>query len=97
MGENENKGKKASVEELLECAIETAQRLLKKRIEGVVKVERADKKWSVVIEALERKAVPDTQDILGRYAFAFDDELNLLGYEQTMLRRRASLDKVEKE
>lgn len=75
-----------------------AQRVLNKRIEGIVKCDRrGDKKWVVVVEALERKAVPDSRDILGRYTFVLDEDVNLLGYEQTMIRCRSDLLKEEGE
>lgn len=74
-----------------------AQRVLDKKIEGIVKCDRRDKKWVVVVEALERRAVPDSRDILGRYAFTLDEDMNLLGYEQTMIRCRSDLLKEEGE
>jgi hypothetical protein len=49
------------------------------------------------VEVLERKSVPDTQDILGRYEMKFDPDGELLGYKRIMLRRRADMEMVEEE
>ncbi len=68
-----------------------AHRVLGKHIEGIVKCDRRDKKWVLVVEALERRAVPDSRDVLGRYTFVLDEDMNLLGYEQTMIRCRSDL------
>ncbi|MFH1447395.1 MAG: gas vesicle protein GvpO, partial [Candidatus Micrarchaeota archaeon] len=45
--------------------------------------------WKVTVEALERKAVPDTQDLLGRYEIRFKKDGELIGWKQKMVRRRA--------
>lgn len=74
-----------------------AQRVLNKHIEGIVKCNKRDKNWVVVVEALERRAIPDSRDILGRYTFVLDEDMNLLGYEQTMIRCRSDLLKEEGE
>ena len=49
------------------------------------------------VEVLERKSVPDTQDILGRYEMKFDPDGDLLGYKRIMLRRRSDMEMVEEE
>lgn len=55
--------------------------LLDHPVEGVIKVNRTtDSDWRVVLEVVERKAVPDTQDMLGRYEFTVDSSGNLSGY-----------------
>jgi hypothetical protein len=40
------------------------------------------------LEALERKAIPDTMDVLGLYELRLDDEGNLLGLDRKKLRKR---------
>ena len=44
--------------------------------------------WLAEVEVLERKSVPDTQDILGRYEMKFDEDGELLGYKRIMLRQQ---------
>ncbi len=46
-----------------------------------------------MVEVLERRAVPDSQDLIGRYELRLDENKELLGYERIVLRRRTDLDK----
>jgi hypothetical protein len=49
-------------------AIDLASEDLEYDVDGVVKVSgRDDGGWRVLIEVLEREAIPNTNDILGRY------------------------------
>jgi hypothetical protein len=53
---------------------EVAERLLGQPFDGITSVERGeDGGWRALFEVVERSAVPDTQDIIGRY------ELHLSG------------------
>ena len=72
-------------------SLSIANELLNKNPEGVISVRKEGKEWKVVVEVLERKAVPDTQDILGRYELELDASGEILDYKQIMLRRRADL------
>jgi len=40
------------------------------------------------LEALERKAIPDSMDLLGLYELRLDNEGNLLGLGRKKLRKR---------
>jgi hypothetical protein len=47
---------------------EVAETLLGHPFDGITTVERADEGgWHTVFEVVERSAVPDTQDTIGRY------------------------------
>lgn len=70
--------------------------LVKKPAEGVISVTKESKGWKVIVEVLERKAIPDTQDILGRYELLLDGKGEVLNFKQVMLRRRSELEKEEK-
>ena len=70
-------------------SLDVARELLNKKPESTISVVREENGWKVVIEVLERKSVPDTQDILGRYELSFDDSGELLDYKQVALRRRS--------
>jgi hypothetical protein len=63
-----------------ERALEAADALLDNEVEDVIKVESRDDGWRVVVEVVERPAVPDTQDILGRYELLVDDDGTIAGY-----------------
>lgn len=61
-------------------AIESVDELLEYEVDGVVRVERADGGWRALVEVVERSAVPDTQDIIGRYEVELDAAGTLVGY-----------------
>lgn len=42
------------------------------QFEGMIKAESNDEGWRTVVEVVERNAVPDTQDIIGRYEITLD-------------------------
>jgi hypothetical protein len=65
--------------------------MLKLKISAITSVARADDGWRVTAEMLERRAVPDTSDLLGVYELQLDHAGNLLRYERTHMRRRCDL------
>ena len=65
-----------------------SESVLNKKVESVVSMLKEEKGWKAVIEVLERKAVPDTQDLIGRYELTLNEEGDLLGYKQVLVRRR---------
>ena len=81
----------ANIKELGQKSLSIAESLLNKKAESVKSINKEDKDWRAVVEVLERVSVPDTQDILGRYEFMFDNKGEVLDYKQIMLRRRADL------
>ena len=69
------------------------EELLDKKAESVISVTKEENEWKVLVEVLERRAVPDSQDLLGRYELRMDENKELLGYERVVLRRRIDQDK----
>jgi hypothetical protein len=67
--------------------------LLDKKAESVISATKEENEWKVLVEVLERRAVPDSQDLIGRYELRLDENKELLGYERIVLRRRTDLDK----
>jgi hypothetical protein len=65
--------------------------MLKLKMSAVTAVSRMDDGWRVTAEMLERKAVPDTSDLLGVYDLQLDAAGNVLRYERTHMRRRSDL------
>jgi len=80
---------KASIEKIIDLALNIAKKYISKEPETVVGVEEKEGEWKVMVEALERKAVPDTQDLLGRYEIRLSKNGELIGWTQKMVRRRA--------
>ncbi|WP_338071747.1 gas vesicle protein [Haloquadratum walsbyi] len=68
--------------EAQECAKTAAKELFEHDFKSVIKVEADDNnEWRTVIELVERRAVPDTQDIIGRYEINLTSTGNVAGYE----------------
>jgi len=74
--------------EVIQKAQQEFVKLGKKPADGVTGFSKSEGGWSVLIEAVERKAIPDTMDVLGLYEIRLDDEGNLLGLERRRLRKR---------
>ena len=60
----------------------------KKPADGITGLSKTEEGWSILLEALERKAIPDTMDVLGLYELRLDDEGHLLGLDRKKLRKR---------
>ena len=54
-------------------------------------LEKVEAGWSVTVEMLELKKIPDSSDVLGSYATVVDDEGNLLSYKRTLRYRRSDV------
>ena len=88
---------KPKIQEILGIANQAAESMLKKKLDSIISLNKDADGWMAEVEVLERKSVPDTQDILGRYEMKFDADGELLGYKRIMLRRRADMEMVEEE
>ena len=74
--------------EVVEKAQQGFVSLGKKPADGVTGLSKTEEGWTILLEALERKAIPDTMDVLGLYALHLDNEGNLLGLNRKKLRKR---------
>jgi hypothetical protein len=77
------------VEKITDLALAIAKNHISKEPETVIGVEEDKGEWKVIVEALERKAVPDTQDLLGRYEIRLKKNGELIGWKQRMVRKRS--------
>ena len=60
----------------------------KKPADGITGLSKTKEGWAILLEALERKAIPDTMDVLGLYELRMDEEGHLLGMDRKKLRKR---------
>jgi len=79
---------KASIYKVTENALAIAKKYISKNPETIVDVKETNEDWKVTVEVLERKAIPDTQDILGRYQIRLTKDGELIGWTQKMIRKR---------
>jgi hypothetical protein len=81
--------KKASIYKVADVALGVTKKFISKNPETVVNIEEKNDEWAITVEVLERKAIPDTQDILGRYAIRLSKDGELIGWTQKMIRKRS--------
>lgn len=88
---------KPNIQEIGEKASQAAEVLLKKSMDSVIRLCKEQEGWLAEVEVVERKSVPDTQDILGRYEMKFDEMGELQGYRRIKLRRRLDREEITDE
>jgi hypothetical protein len=73
-----------------------AEELIGRPLVSVVSVERVgdeeSENWLAAVEVVERSAIPDTQDIIGRYEITLDDPETITGYRRTHRYRRGDME-----
>jgi hypothetical protein len=66
-------------------AARAAQQLLDltgREAEGVTGLTRTDEGWTVQVEVVESRRIPDTTDVLALYEVEVDENAELLGYHR---------------
>ncbi|UTF55518.1 gas vesicle protein [Natronosalvus rutilus] len=51
-------------------------------LDTISEISPTDEGWMAVVDVVERRAVPDTQDILGRYELTLDSDGAIQGYQR---------------
>ncbi len=80
-----------NIKDISNEARSTVESILNKKAEGITSITRDNGEWRVLVDVLERRAVPDTQDILSSYELKMTENLELTGYRRVGMRRRADL------
>jgi len=80
-----------SLMEDLDKAISLIEKITRKKAEGVVSMSREEDILTLVVEVLERKSIPDTQDILSIYEMKFDSNMEIIDYSKIGMRRRCDM------
>jgi hypothetical protein len=80
---------KSSIYEIADLALAITKKYISKVPETVIDVKEKKEEWAVTVEVLERKAVPDTEDLLGRYVIRLNKNGELTGWSQIMIRKRS--------
>ena len=78
--------------EVVNKAQEEFSSLSKLPVNAVIGLSKVEEGWMVSLEALERKAIPDTMDVLGVYEVRVDSDCNLLRFERKRLRKRGQIE-----
>lgn len=64
-------------------------------LDGIIEVSNDGEEWRAVVEVIERRSVPDTQDILGRYEIEVSDGASIVGYRRLERYRRGDMTQDE--
>lgn len=81
-----------NADKIIKKAQEEFARVSKIPVDGVIGLSKTDEGWVVSLEGLERRAIPDTMDVLGIYEVRLDNEGNLLGFDRKKLRKRGETE-----
>ena len=65
--------------------------LLNLKVSVITSVAPDEGGWRVCADLVERRGIPDTNDLIGVYELRLDAAGNVLRYERTRLRRRGDL------
>lgn len=85
--------KTIQLREVIDSATKQLQSVLGLTVSNVVAASKKEDGWHLAIELVERKAVPDTQDLLGTYDVLLDEEGYMVSYERRGIRRRMDIEK----
>lgn len=82
--------------EVRQAVESAAEEIIGRPLDGVLEVSPDEEVgWRVEVEVVERAAVPDTQDILGRYEVHVGDEARVRGYRRLERYRRGDTSQSE--
>lgn len=80
------------VKKIVDEAKRELQELLGTEPERVSGFHRSDDRWTVTLEVVNVRRVPDTTDVLSSYEVAFDDDRNLVSLSETRRYRRSQVE-----
>jgi hypothetical protein len=74
--------KRMSGPKVAQAAVQQLIELVGKQPEGVTGLQRTEDGWTVQVEVLEVRRVPDTTDVLSSYEVDMDSDGDLMGYRR---------------
>jgi Gas vesicle synthesis protein GvpO len=80
------------IKEIVEEAKRNLQELLGAEVEKVSGFDRSQGRWTVTLEVVNVRRVPDTTDVLSSYEAEFDDDRNLVSLSETRRYRRSQVE-----
>lgn len=89
--ESETSVRLDDVRDVRETVQSLAPEIIGRDLDAVIEVDGTDDGWLAVVEVVERPAVPDSQDILGRYEIDLADGA-VTGYRRIDRYRRSDTD-----
>ncbi|MBI5391586.1 gas vesicle protein [Candidatus Woesearchaeota archaeon] len=84
-------------QKLQEDAMQAVKDFVKKTPLSAITIEKKGQGWEVSVEVEERKAIPDTQTLIGIYRVTFDAQKKITGYKRVQTRKRGDSRTEEEE
>ncbi|ARS88441.1 gas vesicle protein GvpO, halophile-type [Natrarchaeobaculum aegyptiacum] len=66
----------------------TAGELIGQEFDSVTEIVPTEDGWRAIVDVIERRSVPDTQDVMGRYEVELDEDATVHGYRRLDRYRR---------
>ncbi len=76
-------------------SLDAVKNVMQKKPESVIGISKEGKNWKVLAETLERKSIPDSQDLLGRYELLLSEAGELISFRQISTRKRVQISEKE--
>jgi hypothetical protein len=92
MSSTESESADTNIGDVRRTVQDTAEGVVGHPLDGITSIDDTEEGWRVAVEVVERKSVPDTQDILGRYEITLDEDLTVTGYQRTHRYRRDDMN-----
>lgn len=83
--------KDTNIKEICQQASVQIESILNRKPESIIGITKEGEEWRVLAEVLERKAIPDTQDILNTYELKLTGDLEFTGYRRVGMRHRGDM------
>jgi len=77
-----------SAQEAAKVAQAEVTKLSNLELAGVRGMSQDDGKWRVMVEMVEKRSIPEAQDLLGGYEVTIDEQGKVVGFERKSLRKR---------
>jgi hypothetical protein len=83
------------VKEISERAKKELKAVMGLEVSSITGVSRVkDDEWQITVELIERKAIPDTQDLLGLYEVRLDNDGHLISFDRKKVRHRMNVEET---
>lgn len=80
-----------NVLEIQRKALPEIKELLRKEPEGISSIEKNENGWTLHCEVLEKKAIPETYDLLKVYEFLLDNDAKINSFKVLKKVRRGDI------
>jgi hypothetical protein len=87
-------GASGDAREVVRQAQTELERIVGEKPERVTGFSHSDGQWSVTLEVVDVRRVPDSTDVLASYEVVFDDDRNLVSLTQQRRYRRSQVEEV---